>query len=97
MKTYAPVLTLTVLNVVLLLAVRGGWRSSSSPAADTSKGAFELFNEVVHLRAPLRRPKLQRELKSEAAVTPVSWTTSEGPSDLVVNADASGETAAPRQ
>ena len=97
MKTYAPVLTLTVLNVVLLLAVRGGWTSTSRPAADSPKGALELFNEVVHLRAPLRRPAAQREIKSEATVTPVAWTTSEGPAELVVNADANAEPVAPRQ
>ncbi len=50
MKTYAPVLALLVVNVGLVVGVRA---RSNPPAVRPS---FELLNQVVNLRPPLRRP-----------------------------------------
>lgn len=85
MKTYAPVLALLVVNVGLVVGVRA---RSNPPAVRPS---FELLNQVVNLRAPLRRPapitaqRVQTQRAASSAVEPVS------PAGLVVQTGASAE------
>jgi hypothetical protein len=78
MKTYAPVMTLVLLNLAVLLTARTISRSALSPAAESGKRSIELIHEVVNLRAPLRRnqvgPRLNLKRTGDAAVEPVAWT-----------------------
>lgn len=81
MKTYAPVLALLVINLGLVVGVRA---RSNPPAVRPS---FELLNQVVNLRPPLRRPA---PTTVGAVVQRVAAPTLEpsNPTGLVVQTDA---------